>query len=339
MYSGSCIVDLSYDPRSKMIALIPASPKSRATLAFFTVSLAWGTTYATNKIAVQQIPPFALAAIRFMTAGIVMMIALRVQGIRFPKPREWPGLTLIGVLLLGVANSFMAFASQYLPSIMVSLLLNISPLIYVGLQSAFGERVPRKAWGGLAIGFVGIMILVAPKVMEGGHFKVDHYTLMAIGALVLGPLAWNFGAIYATHRPIKCNHMMSAAAQNLAGGLGALVVALPLGEMSGLGQVDLKHWLVVAWLVVVGSWMGYAAYLYCVLHLSSPRVAITTYINNLVALIVGWIVLGETLNRSMLVGGAVLLVGVWIVRTNTMATQPRKQIKSEPTAVSVNLKA
>jgi hypothetical protein len=76
---------------------------------------------------------------------------------------------------------------------------------------------------------------VAPKVMQGGHFQADHHTLMAICALVLGPLAWNFGAIYATHRPIKCNHMMSASAQNLAGGLGALLVALPLGEMHGLG--------------------------------------------------------------------------------------------------------
>lgn len=320
------------------IALIPASPKSRATLAFVTVSLAWGTTYATNKIAVEQIPPFALAAIRFIIAGVVMMLALRAAGISFPKMRDWPGLTLIGVLLLAVANSFMAFASKYLPSILVSLLLNISPLIYVGLQSALGERVPRKAWGGLAIGFVGILILVAPKVMDGGHFSVDHHTLMAIGALVLGPLAWNFGAIYATHRPIKCNHMMSAAAQNLAGGIVALFAAMSLGEMNNIGRVDLKHWLVVAWLVVVGSWMGYAAYLYCVLHLSSPRVALTTYFNNLVALIVGWIMLGETLNRSMLVGGAVLLIGVWIVRANTMATR-QKQIKSEPAAVSVSLKA
>ncbi len=205
-----------------------------------------------------------------------MLLALRARGIEFPKLRQWPGIALVGVLLLGVANSFMAFASRYLPSIMVSLLLNISPLIYVGLQSAFGERVPRKAWGGLAVGFAGVLILVAPKVMQGGHFQADHHTLMAICALVLGPLAWNFGAIYATHRPIKCNHMMSASAQNLAGGLGALLVALPLGEMHGLGRVDLYHWLVVLWLIVVGSWMGYAAYLYCVLHLSSPRVAITT---------------------------------------------------------------
>lgn len=324
--------------RSMTINIIPSSPKSKATLAFVTVSLAWGTTYAANKIAVEKIAPFALAAIRFIIAGVVMMIALRARGIRFPKLREWPGIVLIGVLLLAVANSFMAFASKHLPSIMVSLLLNISPLIYVGLQSAFGERVPKKAWGGLAVGFVGILILVAPKVMQGGQFKVEHNTLMAIGALVLGPLAWNFGAIYATHRPIKCNHMMSAAAQNLAGGIGALVVAMSLGEMRDFGAVELKHWLTVAWLVVVGSWMGYAAYLYCVLHLSSPRVAITTYINNLVALIVGWIVLGETLNRSMLIGGAVLLVGVWIVRKNTMATR-KKQVKSETAGVSVSLKA
>lgn len=321
------------------IALLPASPKSRATLAFVTVSLAWGTTYATNKIAVELIPPFALAAIRFSIAGTVMMLALRARGIEFPKLRQWPGIALVGVLLLGVANSFMAFASRYLPSIMVSLLLNISPLIYVGLQSAFGERVPRKAWGGLAVGFAGVLILVAPKVMQGGHFQADHHTLMAICALVLGPLAWNFGAIYATHRPIKCNHMMSASAQNLAGGLGALLVALPLGEMHGLGRVDLYHWLVVLWLIVVGSWMGYAAYLYCVLHLSSPRVAITTYINNLVALVIGWLMLGELLSGSMLIGGAVLLVGVWIVRANTMAVRTRQQIKSEPAAVSVSLKA
>jgi drug/metabolite transporter (DMT)-like permease len=85
--------------------------------------------------------------------------------------------------------------------------------------------------------------------------------------------------------------------------------------------------------------MGYAAYLYCVLHLSSPRVAITTYINNLVALVIGWLMLGELLSGSMLIGGAVLLVGVWIVRANTMAVRTRQQIKSEPAAVSVSLKA
>lgn len=294
------------------------------------MSLAWGTTYAGNKIAVQTIPPFALAAIRFTIAGAVMMIGLRAWGIPFPEWREWPGLTLIGTLLLAVANSLMAFSSQYLPSVLVSLLLNISPLIYVGLQSAFGEHVPKRAWGGLAVGFTGILILIAPKLMSGGRVIADHTTLLAIGALVLGPLAWNFGAIYATRRPVKCHHLMSAAAQNLAGGFAAFLTAWPLGQMGGFGRYSLASWLALVWLIIVGSWMGYVAYLYCVLHLSSPRVAITTYINNLVAIVVGWFVLSESLSRPMLLGGAVLLVGVWIVRSTTMASRQQAQKKPTP---------
>ncbi|MEN6624947.1 MAG: EamA family transporter [Candidatus Sumerlaeia bacterium] len=316
------------------IQLIPASTKSRASLAFATVSLAWGTTYVGNKIAVETIPPFALAAVRFTIAGAIMMAGLRAWGIRFPAPREWPGLTLIGTLLLAVANSFMAYSSQYLPSVMVSLLLNISPLIYVGMQSAFGEEIPRKAWGGLAVGFTGILILVAPRLTAGGHFAADRHTLLAIGALVLGPIAWNFGAIYATHRPVKCHHLMSAAVQNFMGGLAATAAAFAMGEMGSFGHTSMRSWAALVWLIIVGSWMGYVAYLYCVLHLSSPRVAITTYINNLVALIAGWLILGEKLTRPMLVGGAVLIVGVWIVRSTTMAgrqsrVKPRRVAATE----------
>ncbi|MCE5228135.1 EamA family transporter [bacterium] len=318
------------------IALLPTSTKSRATLAFITVSLAWGTTYAGNKIAVETIPPFALAAIRFIIAGVVMMAVLRAMGIALPKAGEWPGLALIGVLLLAVSNSFMAYASQYLPSVLVSLLLNISPLLYVAMQSALGEHVPKKAWRGLAIGFMGVLILIVPKVIVGGRFNVDHHTLISIGALVLGPLAWNLGAIYATHRPIKCNHLMSAAAQNLAGGIGAMFVALPLGEMNALGQVSTRSWLAMVWLIIVGSWLGYVAYLYCVLNLSSPRVAITTYINNVVALFVGWLTLGEMLTKPMLLGGAVLLVGVWIVRATTLAARQTKPKTEAVAAVVAN---
>ncbi len=311
----------------------PAPPQSRATLAFVTVSLAWGTTYAGNRVAVQAIPPFALAGMRFAIAGAVMMLVLRAVGIKFPALRDWPRLALIGTLLLAVANALMAWALQYIPTVMVALLINVGPLMYVGLQSALGERVPRGAWAGLGIGFSGVLILIAPSLLalEGAIAPADNpMTWLAMGALIVGPFSWTVGAIYASRRPVGCHHLMSAGAQSLVGGVVAFVFALMTGE---LWRIDLSHpqmtealWAVV-WLIVVGSWLGYVAYMYCVMHLSSPRVAITTYINNVVALAVGWLVLGERLSLPMLLGGAVLVSGVWIVRHHTLGAVDGRPIR------------
>ena len=302
------------------------NPQTLGQIAFLVVSVAWGTTYAAIHVAVETIPPFALAAMRFSLAGAVMIVVLRAAGIAWPARHDWPRLALIGFLLLSVANALMAWASQYLPSVMVALIINVGPVMTVGILAGFGQGVRRLAWGGLALGFagMGMLILVSPELRGGGKMQAAHdwHFWASIAALVLGPLSWNVGAFYATRRPVRCHHLMSAGVQSLLGGVGAAALALLAGEWRALRMPDGRGWLAVAWLVVVGSWLGYVAYMYCVMHLSSPRVAVITYINNIVAVTLGWLVLGEKLNWAMGSGGAVLLAGVYVVKR---ATAPGSQ--------------
>jgi drug/metabolite transporter (DMT)-like permease len=287
------------------------------TLAFVTVSIAWGTTYAGIHVAVESLPPLQLAAVRFMLAGAVLLLALRACGIPFPARRDWPRLALVGCLLLTGANSLIGWSSQYLPSVLISLLVNLGPLVYVALARLTGECVHARAWLGLGVGVAGLLVLMAPRLGELGqptHLTDPHFW-PAVGAILLAPFLWSGGSLFAARFPPRCHPLMTAAAQSLAGGIGALVLALFSGEMRALPLVTTRSWLAVAWLVVVGSWLGYVSYIYCVLKLPSARVAVTTYLNTLTALICGWLVLGERLAPATVAGGVIMLLGIALAQS------------------------
>lgn len=288
-----------------------------ALLAFIGVSIAWGTTYAGMRVAVETIRPLMLAGLRFGIFGAVLLVVLRATGVGWPSRRDIVNAAFVGVLLLTCANSLIAAAEQYLPSVLATLLINLGPLVYVALARMTGERVAPRAWAGFAVGFAGILTILSPhfRVLLAGGEAAYPNLWRGIGMAMLGPFLWSSASLYAARHPPKCNVLMTVAVQNLAGGGLALLAAVPMGQFQSLAPVSGRSWLAFAWLITIGSALGYVSYMYCVRHLPSTRVAVTVYLNTATALVVGALVLGEVITPAMLAGGAILMAGVALVQS------------------------
>jgi len=294
-------------------------PNYLAFAAYACVSIAWGTTYAGIKYAVQMLPPLALAGVRFIIAGAVLMAVLRVTGIPLPSRRDWLRLAPVGCLLLCGANVLVSWSQQHVDSVFAALMVNSAPLIFTGLSALAGERVPRLAWGGLVVGFMGLFVIVWPDVREvlgGGHTAGETVRgpmfWWALGALVLSPVCWAGGSFLAKRYKAETHPLMTAAAQSLAGGVAAAIVCTLTGSWK-LGPVTNEAVGALVYLIVVGSWLGYVSYMYVVTTLPADVVGTTTYINTIVALLVGVVLLSEPVTPWMIAGGAVVLAGVAIV--------------------------
>ncbi len=297
--------------------MIPNSPTYIKTLAFITASLAWGTTFAAMKVAVETIPPFLLAVGRFTLAGAVILVVLRLRGVAWPSRTDWPRIAVVGILMLALANPFICWAESYVDSSFAALAVNIGPLMFVVMAALFGQRVPRMAWIGLVVGLGGVAVLCGRDLGGAldGSFEPHPNFWWAMGALFASPLLWAIGSIYHTRRPVACSHLMMVACQNIAGGVAALPLALIFGEHLRAGPPSRESLLAAVWLLVVGSWMGYMAYMYCVLHFPAHRTASTMYINNVIAVLVGCFVLGEVFTWNLAVGGLTIIIGVWMANT------------------------
>lgn len=294
-------------------------PKRRFLLiaAYIGVALAWGSTFAGIKIAVEDFPPFTLAAIRFIIAGALMIGLFRLVGIPLPRKGDYSRLAIVGCLLLTGGNGLLSFAEQYVDSAFAALMSNIAPFIFVGLAAMTGRQVPRLAWAGLMIGTAGVFVLVSPQLLGGGTFEgitAGEYW-MAIAALVVGPACWALGTFRNNYRPARCHALMGAGFQTLFGGLGALAVSVILGEWFGGFTVSASSMGAVVYLIIVGSFLGYISYNYCTMHLAPHMTATTGYLNIVVAVSLGVLLLGEQLSREMLVGGGVIVLGVFLVNT------------------------
>lgn len=244
------------------------------------------------------------------------MFALRAFGIKFPDWADWKRVALVGFLLLSCANALIAFAEQHVDSGFAALMVNSGPFLFVGFSAMAGERVPRLAWTGLAVGFLGIFILTGGpllNLLRGDNSLVTPGFWGAIGALTAASILWSFGSFLSGKRPVKCHPLMTAAAQSAAGGIGGFVIAAFTGELFHAHAPSAASVYAVCFLVVVGSWLGYVSYVYCLQNLPSHSTATTTYLNMVVAIFVGWLFLSETITPVKLVGGAVTLLGVYIV--------------------------
>ena len=327
----------------------PAAPpiehKAPATwllvLAYITVSIAWGTTYGGIKVAVETFPPFTMAAIRFITAGVVMVAVFRAMGIPLPRREDWRHLALVGFLLLTCANGLLSYAEQYVESAFAALMVNTAPFVFVGLAAWNGEKISRRAWLGLVLGFGGVLVLVSPDLREAlsGSAILPPQYWFAILALVVGPTCWAVGSFLNNRRPARCHPLMSASVQTLLGGIGAGIVAIVSGDIQQLTAPSGRSMLAIAYLIVIGSFLGYIAYNYCTMHLPPARTATIIYLNMVVAVLVGTLLLGERLTVEMLIGGAVVLFGVFLVnsgRRKKIIPQVSREIPS-PTPAELRI--
>lgn len=287
-------------------------------LGMLVLYLVWGSTYLGIAIAVETFPPFVMAAIRFLLAGGVLLgwSILRAGGsFAWPTRREWRDSAIVGALLLGGGMGLVAWGEQTIPSGIAALLIATMPVWVAILGGLFlGERLPRLAIAGIVVGFIGVAILVGPSAV-GGTGALDPAGLAAI---IISPMAWATGSLFASHRAVLPDRpLVSTGAQMLMGGLVLASMGIVSGEWQGFqpAAVSMDSLLAFIYLTVIGSLVAFTTYSWLLSVAPLPLIATYAYVNPIVAVILGWIVLQEPIDARTLVAGAVIVAAVALIVT------------------------
>lgn len=296
-------------------AMPTSHPPSRTAIivAFAAIYLIWGSTYLGIRIAIETMPPFLMASVRFLIAGGVLFAFLKLRGAPWPTRHQWIANTVIGTFLLLGGNALVAWAEQYVPSGITALLIGVGPLFIVLTEWAWpgGSRPTAITLGALLLGFVGVAWLAAPweSVSNGG--------LHAGGALAIlaACVFWSIGSIYSRHAKHGADPFLAAALQMLGGGVAILVAAILHGD---LGQFDFaaisaRSWGAFAYLVIAGSLIAFSTFVWLMKHSTPARVSTYAYVNPIVAVFLGWLVLGEPVTSRTLVASAIIVTAVAII--------------------------
>ena len=304
----------------------PANPESRlpnpaaarAYAAWIAVCLIWGTTYLGIRIALETIPPLLMAAVRWIVAGGLLVGLLALRGERLPGPRQWLALTLLGVLLLGFGNGGVVWAEQTVPSGLTAVLVATSPFWMVGIDALMpdGERLTIRRVAGLVIGFGGIVLLVWPEIHVGDSGRAF---LGGVVASQIACVGWGVGSSYARRRGRSHardeNVLATAAFEMLFGGIVLLIVATALGETAGIA-VSARSGTALLYLIFVGAIGGFSAYAYALKHLPVATVSLYAYVNPVIAVVLGTLILDEPFSARIAMSGGVVLLGMILVRAD-----------------------
>lgn len=291
-----------------------ASERRLAIIAWLNVCVIWGTTYLVIRIGVGPLPPMLFAGLRWVAAGGIFLAFLLGRGKPLPRPQELPHLAAIGLALVGCGNGLVVVAEQWIPSGLAALMITTVPFFMVGMESLLpqGARVNGAVLLGLLMGLGGTVWI----------FGADLGLLAATDRLagVLGLLGavffWSLGSIYSKTIRLAVHPLMGAAVQMLIAGAALCAVGLGLGEAARL-HFAIDGLLALAYLVVVGSVIGYSSYIYAIAKLPLSLVSTYAYINPLIALFLGWAVLDEPLTLRMALAAVAIIAGVFLVQRGT----------------------
>lgn len=287
--------------------------RRRAYLAFVAICLIWGTTYLAIKVALETIPPFTMGGLRYLAGGAILALIIRARGVRLPAVRDWPPFAVIGFLMLGFGNGGVTYAEQFVPSGLAAVLIATTPFWMTSVEALVGkgERLGLRKFVGLAVGFTGILVLVWPDLVASasGGSKYGAGVL----ALQLACLGWALGSSYAKRHSQETDVLAAASMQMLFGGAWLLLAGAIAGELPRL-HFNPTTSAALLYLVLAGSVAGYAAYAYALKHLPVSTVSMYAYINPVIAVALGTILLGEPFHARMLVAAAIIAAGIAIVR-------------------------
>jgi drug/metabolite transporter (DMT)-like permease len=282
--------------------------------AFAAIYLIWGTTYLAMRIGVETIPPFAMAATRFLLAGIPMFFLLRRFGIAGPTPRQWRDGALIGVLFLVGGNGLVTWSEQEVPSGIAALVVATMPLWLTLLEWLFygGSRPSLRITCGLVLGMVGIVLLIGPAEILTGETQVDLTSLLV---LMLAPISWSIGSLQARKSVLPKNVFMSTAVQMITGGSALALVSLLSLEFwrYDLAAISVPSVLATLYLAIFGSIVALSSYVWLLQRTTTARVSTYTYVNPVIAVFLGWLVLGETMTFRSVVAVAIIVSAVILV--------------------------
>jgi drug/metabolite transporter (DMT)-like permease len=293
---------------------LPTAPSRTALLlAFAAIYLIWGSTYLGIRVAVESMPPFLMAAARFLIAGTILFTFLKLRGAAWPTARQWRLNAVVGTFLLLGGNGAVVWAEQYVPSGLTALLIGIGPLFIVLTEWAWpgGTRPGGTTIFALLLGFAGVTWLAAPweNASHGGLH------LGGVAAILLACVSWGIGSIYSRHAKHGADSWIASALQMLGGGGALLVAALLHGDFSALDlpSIPLRAWGAFAYLIGMGSLVGFSTFVWLMKHSTPARVSTYAYVNPVVAVFLGWLLLDEPIGPRTLVATAIIVTAVVII--------------------------
>ncbi|HEX6936959.1 MAG TPA: EamA family transporter [Actinomycetes bacterium] len=290
--------------------------------ALGTVYLVWGSTYLAIRVVVETAPPLLAMGARFLAAGTLLgtvLVAKRGRTALRVRPRQLGGAAVVGLLLLLGGNGGVAVAEQTVPSGLTALLVAATPLWLVCLRTAARDRPARLSLVGTVVGFLGIAVLVRPGASLG-----DDVEPWGLALVVAAAGSWAVGSFLAPRLPMPGDAFVATTWEMLLGGGAMVLVAVLVGELDGftLDQVSGAAWAWLGYLVVVGSVVAFSAYVWLLHHAPISLTATYAYVNPVVAVLLGALVLDEPVTGVVLAGGAVVVLGVGLVVT---AERPRRR--------------
>jgi drug/metabolite transporter (DMT)-like permease len=312
------------DRATPAVAAVPiASPspsRGSLVLAFTAIYVIWGSTYLGMRVAIETMPPFFMAAARFLIAGGLLFAALKLRGAPWPTLRQWRANAIIGTFLLLGGNGLVVWAELTIPSGITALLIGVSPLFFVLTEWAWpgGMRPTRITMGAMLLGFGGVVWLAAP--WEGAAGGALNYG--GVVAILCAATFWSFGSIYSRHAKHGAEPFLASSLQMLGGGASLLVAALVHGDFAqlDLAAISPRSWSAFAYLVAVGSLVGFSTFVWLMKHSTPARVATYAYVNPVVAVFLGWMILGEPITSRTVVASAIIVGAVVIITTEKSRT-------------------
>ena len=289
--------------------------KGRALIAYLVVCVLWGSTYLAIKVGVTDLPPFLFTGLRFLTAGVILLVLARAIGDSLPRRSDWKTLAIVGLLLLAGGGVPVVWAEQYVGSGIASIFI-VTQVMWTALFDAVipgGQReLNWRIVTGLLLGFIGTLLLVGASPAE--ILAADKRGPIA---LTIAAVSWALGSVYANRHPTQTGPYMGAAFQMIVGGGSVALVGTLLGEWPSW-QLSTRSIGAIAYLVVFGSILGFSAYLYALRHASATIVGTYAYVNPVIAVLLGWLLLQEPVGgRTFLAMAMILAAVVW------MAAEPR----------------
>lgn len=289
---------------------------TRAWVALVAVYIVWGSTYLAIRYAVQTIPPFLTAGIRFLVAGSILYIWQRLSGAPAPKRVEWRSAAIIGLLLLLGGNGFLNWAETRLPSAIASLFIATVPLWMVVIDAVRprGSKAGWLVWVGVLVGLAGTALLANPWQPHTGSPASD---LLGMGGLIFAAVSWSIGSLYSRKAPLPAAPLLGTGMEMLAGSLGLFVFGSAIGEWSQfhLATISLRSIAGLAYLIVFGSGIGFVAYTWLLRNAPTPLVSTYAYVNPVVAILLGSFIGREPLQTIEIISAIVIIAGVVLITT------------------------
>ncbi len=306
-------------------------PTWKTLLAFAIIYFVWGSTFLAIRVGVREVPPFLLAAMRFLVAGLVLYGWMIARGERSPSGRQWMSVSLIAVLIFVLDYGLVFWAEQRVPSGMAAVMLATIPVFTALSEIIFlrTQRLTLRLALALLIGIGGVVVLMSRALNVGGA-PIDPVGAVA---LIIAAMSWSVSSALSRRLPLPASKVMSSGAQMLAGGVFLTLTAAALGEFRNFhpSSVSRTAWFSLLYLIVAGSIVAFTAYVWLIHHESPTKVGTYAYVNPVVAVLVGYFLGGEALGLRTILGTVFVLISV-VVITTTRGKKPVARLSVEDPA-------